>query len=239
MQKYTLFEVNLVTARVAWYNDGVMNTAPTLFFDLDGTLIDSRKDIANSVNLTRADYGLSPLPLDAITGMVGNGARQLLLRAMPDHETIIDELLENNRKHYHAHPVVHTTMYPGVPEALAELKAFGCRMAVTSNKTSSLIPRILEGLGILHYFDVTVGGGDVPVLKPDPGLLYLAAERMGVDVRPTDWVVGDHYTDLEVGRHAGVRVCHCAYGFGNPREERFDVRVTDLRQFAEYLRQQS
>ncbi len=213
-----------------------MNDAPTIFFDLDGTLIDSRKDIANSVNLTRADYGLPPLSLDSITGMVGNGVRQLLLRAMPEHEAEIEALLENNRRHYTAHPVVHTTMYPGVPEALKTLKEMGCRMAVTSNKTSSLIPRILEGLGILHYFDVTVGGGDVPVLKPDPGLLYLAAERMGVQVRPTDWVVGDHYTDLEVGRHAGVQVCHCAYGFGNPREERFDLRVKDLRDFADALR---
>lgn len=213
-----------------------MNDAPTIFFDLDGTLIDSRKDIANSVNLTRADYGLPPLSLDSITGMVGNGVRQLLLRAMPEHEAEIEALLENNRRHYAAHPVVHTTMYPGVPEALKALKEMGCRMAVTSNKTSSLIPRILEGLGILHYFDVTVGGGDVPVLKPDPGLLYLAAERMGVQVRPTDWVVGDHYTDLEVGRHAGVQVCHCAYGFGNPREERFDLRVKDLRDFADALR---
>lgn len=213
-----------------------MNDAPTIFFDLDGTLIDSRKDIANSVNLTRADYGLPPLSLDSITGMVGNGVRQLLLRAMPEHESEIEALLENNRRHYTAHPVVHTTMYPGVPEALKALKEMGCRMAVTSNKTSSLIPRILEGLGILHYFDVTVGGGDVPVLKPDPGLLYLAAERMGVQVRPTDWVVGDHYTDLEVGRHAGVQVCHCAYGFGNPREERFDLRVKDLRDFVDALR---
>ena len=213
-----------------------MNDAPTIFFDLDGTLIDSRKDIANSVNLTRADYGLPPLSLDSITGMVGNGVRQLLLRAMPEHEAEIEALLENNRRHYAAYPVVHTTMYPGVPEALKALKEMGCRMAVTSNKTSSLIPRILEGLGILHYFDVTVGGGDVPVLKPDPGLLYLAAERMGVQVRPTDWVVGDHYTDLEVGRHAGVQVCHCAYGFGNPREERFDLRVKDLRDFADALR---
>jgi phosphoglycolate phosphatase len=213
-----------------------MNDAPTIFFDLDGTLIDSRKDIANSVNLTRADYGLPPLSLDSITGMVGNGVRQLLLRAMPEHEAEIEALLENNRRHYTAHPVVHTTMYPGVPEALKALKEMGCRMAVTSNKTSSLIPRILEGLGILHYFDVTVGGGDVLVLKPDPGLLYLAAERMGVQVRPTDWVVGDHYTDLEVGRHAGVQVCHCAYGFGNPREERFDLRVKDLRDFADALR---
>ena len=61
-------------------------------------------------------------------------------------------------------------------------------------------------------------------------------ERMGVTVSPTDWVVGDHYTDLEVGRHAGVRVCHCAYGFGNPRDERFDIRVNDLRDFAAALR---
>lgn len=212
--------------------------APTIFFDLDGTLIDSRKDIANSVNLTRADYGLPPLPLDSITGMVGNGVRQLLLRAMPDHAAEIDALQENNRAHYLANPVVHTTMYPGVPEALATLREMGCHMAVTSNKTSVLIPRILEKLGVLQYFDVTVGSGDAPKLKPDPALLYLAAERMGVPVRPTDWVVGDHYTDLEVGRHAGVQVCHCAYGFGNPREERFDLRVQDLRDFAATLKKQ-
>lgn len=211
--------------------------APTLFFDLDGTLIDSRKDIANSVNLTRADYGLPPLPLEAITKMVGNGARQLLLRAMPDHAAEIETLVENNRAHYAAYPVVYTTMYPGVPEALEALRAMGCKMAVTSNKTASMIPRILERLGILKYFDVTVGGGDVPILKPDPGLLFLAAQRMGILVRPTDWVVGDHYTDLEVGRRAGVKVCHCAYGFGDPREERFDLRVQDLRTFAEYLRE--
>lgn len=213
----------------------VMSNAPTIFFDLDGTLIDSRKDIANSVNLTRADYGLPPLPLDSITGMVGNGAKQLLLRAMPDHAAEIETLLVNNREHYMANPVVHTMMYPGVAEALKGLREMGCKMAVTSNKTSALIPRILEKLDILQYFDVTVGGGDVPVLKPDPGLLYLAAERMGVTVHPTDWVVGDHYTDLEVGRHAGVQVCHCAYGFGNPREERFDVRVNDLREFVTHL----
>lgn len=211
--------------------------APTLFFDLDGTLIDSRADIAHSVNLTRADYGLPPLPLEAITKMVGNGARTLMLRAMPDHTDRIDELVANNKRQYAEHLVVHTFVYPGVPEGLAALRALGCRMAVTSNKTAAHIPRILETLGLLRYFDVTVGGGDVPNLKPDPALLFLAAQRMGVDVRPTDWVVGDHYTDLEVGRRAGVRVCHCAYGFGQPRGERFDVEVRDLRDFAAHLRE--
>ncbi len=207
----------------------------TLFFDLDGTLIDSRKDIANSVNLTRADYGLPPLPFEDITKMVGNGSRQLMLRAMPEFADKIDDLVENNRRQYIEHLVVDTFAYPGVKEGLAALRALGCKMAVTSNKTSSLIPKILEKLDLLQYFDVTVGGGDVPNLKPDPALLYLAAERMGVKVCPTDWVIGDHYTDLEVGRHAGIRVCHCAYGFGQPRGERFDVEVNDLREFAIYL----
>ncbi len=213
-----------------------MASAPTLFFDLDGTLIDSRGDIANSVNLTRADYGLPPLPLEEITAMVGNGVRRLMERALPDLEVDLAEAVERNRRHYENHLVVHTFSYPGVREALAELRAMGCRMAVTSNKTSVLIPRILERLDILRYFDVTVGGGDVPVLKPDPGLLYLAAKRMGVEVRPTDWVVGDHYTDLEVGRRAGLQVCHCAYGFGQPRGEPFQVEVNDLRDFAAHLR---
>ncbi|MEG1787981.1 MAG: HAD-IA family hydrolase [Kiritimatiellia bacterium] len=209
---------------------------PALFFDLDGTLIDSRGDIANSVNLTRADYGLPPLPLAEITSMVGNGARQLILRAMPEHAAILDELVANNKRQYAEHLVVHTFAYPGVPEGLAELRALGCKMAVTSNKTAELIPHILETLGILNFFDVTVGGGDVAVLKPDPALLYLAAQKMGVEVRPTDWVIGDHYTDLEVGRHAGIKVCHCAYGFGQPRGERFDVEIHDLREFAAFLR---
>lgn len=212
--------------------------APTIFFDLDGTLIDSRGDIANSVNLTRADYGLPPLSHEAISGMVGNGARQLMLRAMPEFEDKIDELVANNKRQYAEHLVVHTYVYPGVKEGLAELKTLGCRMAVTSNKTSVLIPQILETLGIRQYFDVMVGGGDVPELKPHPGLLYLAAERMGVPVRETDWVVGDHYTDLEVGRRAGVKVCHCAYGFGNPRGESYQLQVTDLRQLAEHFRSQ-
>lgn len=213
-----------------------MNRIPTLFFDLDGTLIDSRRDIAASVNRTRADYGLPPLSFEQITGMVGNGSRQLMLRAMPEFAGRIDELVAANGRHYAAHPVVETSVYPGVAEGLAELRALGCRMAVTSNKTSVLIPRILERLGILKYFDVTVGGGDVPKLKPDPALLRLAAERMGVSLDPTDWVIGDHYTDLEVGRHAGIRVCRCAYGFGQPRGERFDIEVNDLREFAAHLR---
>ncbi|MGN0890739.1 MAG: HAD family hydrolase [Candidatus Spyradenecus sp.] len=211
--------------------------SPTIFFDLDGTLIDSRGDIANSVNLTRADYGLPPLPLEAITKMVGNGARKLMERAMPDFADRLDELVANNKRQYAEHLVERTYLYPGVAQALAELKAMGCHLAVTSNKTSELIPRILERLGVLAYFDVTVGGGDVPVLKPDPGLLHLAAERMGVAITPNDWVVGDNYTDLEVGRRAGLRVCRCAYGFGNPREESWEVAVDDLREFPAYLRQ--
>ncbi len=215
-----------------------MKELPTLFFDLDGTLIDSRGDIANSVNLTRADYGLPPLPLEQIATMVGNGAKQLMLRAMPGFEDKIDEIVVNNRQQYATHLVHHTYLYPGVEDGLKALRALGCKMAVTSNKTSCLIPQILEQLGIAQYFDVMVGGGDVPVLKPDPGLLYLAAERMGVTVKPTDWVIGDHYTDLEVGRHAGIRVCHCAYGFGQPRGERFDVEVQDLTAFADYLKAQ-
>lgn len=215
-----------------------MNTLPTLFFDLDGTLIDSRGDIANSVNLTRADYGLPPLPLEEIATMVGNGAKQLMLRAMPGFEDQIDAIVANNRHQYATHLVHHTYLYPGVPEGLAALRNLGCKMAVTSNKTSILIPQILETLGIVKFFDAIVGGGDVPNLKPDPALLYLAATRMGVTPQPTDWVIGDHYTDLEVGRHAGIRVCHCAYGFGQPRGEKFDLQVTDLRQFADYLKAQ-
>lgn len=207
----------------------------TFFFDLDGTLIDSRADIALSVNRTRADYQLPPLPLEEITGMVGNGMRQLMLRAMPDHTDIIDELMRSNKHYYAQDPVVHTTAYPGVAEALAQLRTLDCKIAVCSNKTSVLIPVILERLGLWQYIDVAVGGGDVEHLKPAPDLLLLAYQKLGVSRADEDWIIGDNYTDLAAGKTLNLHVCQCAYGFGNPRNETFEMQVKDLREFAQAM----
>ncbi len=209
-----------------------------LFFDLDGTLIDSRADIALGVNLTRADYGLPPLPLADVQKAVGNGMRQLMLRVMPDQADQIEDLMAANKRHYREHLVDKTYIYPGVADALKRLHALGHKMAVCTNKTSALVPLILKHLGIYDYFDTIVGGGDVPNLKPAPDLLYLASERMGSPITPADWVIGDNYTDMAAGESLNIHICQCTYGFGTPREIIPTIAVRQLTEFADYMEQQ-
>ncbi|NLG00670.1 MAG: HAD-IA family hydrolase, partial [Lentisphaerae bacterium] len=124
-------------------------------------------------------------------------------------------------------------LYPGVADTLEALCAAGWRLAVVTNKPGPVTRPILEGLGIARFFGAVVGGGDTPALKPDPAPLRLAAERMGVTLDADDWMAGDNFTDLEAGRRAGLRRCFCSYGFGEPREETWDLaidRFADLRE---------
>lgn len=206
-----------------------------LFFDLDGTLIDSRADIATGVNLTRADYGLPPLPQDEITHSVGNGMRKLMLRVMPDHADHIDELVVANKRHYREHLVEKTYAYPGVADALRRLHALGLKMAVCTNKASALVPEILNALGIGQYFTTITGGGDVEHLKPAPDLIELAAKRMGEPPSEDDWIIGDNYTDMAAGAALGLKVCQCAYGFGDPRDAKSTIIVNNLTEFADHI----
>ncbi len=208
---------------------------PAIFFDLDGTLIDSRADLATAVNLTRRDFGLPELPVHRVVSYVGEGLRQLVARAMPEHFDVLDEAVACARAHYGAHLLDQTTLYPEVAVALRKLGKQGWKRAVVTNKPREFIRPILEGLGVVDEFEALVGGGDTAVLKPDPAPLLLAAERMGlVDLRGS-WVVGDHFTDLEIGRRMSLQRCFCRYGFGNPREESYDLAVDALMDLARHL----
>jgi phosphoglycolate phosphatase len=198
--------------------------APAAIFDLDGTLIDSRADLATAVNATRADYGLPPLPAALVATFVGEGMRTLLARAMPEHAEFIDEAVPRARAHYGAHLLDQTRLYPGVVDALARLCAGGFRLAVVSNKPYEFIPPTLSGLGIDGFFGACIGGGPDLPLKPDPAPLLAALRALGADLAGS-WIVGDHFTDLEAGRRAGLRRCFCRYGFGDPRDEPFDLAV--------------
>jgi phosphoglycolate phosphatase len=103
-----------------------------------------------------------------------------------------------------------------------------------TNKPREATSRILEGLGVAPLLAAVVGGGDCPVLKPDPAPLRLALERAGCAAEGA-WMVGDHFTDLEAGRRSGLRRCFCRYGFGDPREEAWDLAVDDLGELADHL----
>ena len=203
----------------------------TALFDLDGTLIDSRADLALAVNLTRQDFGLPPKAEAEVVACVGEGVRLLIERAIPERPDLWEAMLARQRENYGAHCLDHTALYPGVKETLQALVAAGWRLAVVTNKPGPVTRPILEGLGIAGCFGAVVGGGDCPVLKPDPAPLRLAAAQLGVTLDAEDWMVGDNFTDLEAGRRAGVRRCFCRFGFGEPRGEACDVAIGRMDEF--------
>jgi len=200
----------------------------TVLFDLDGTLIDSRADLALAVNLTRGDFDLPAKSQDEVIACVGEGVRTLVERAIPERPDLWEEMLTHQRRHYLAHCLDQTTLYPGVLETLTVLRGAGWNLAVVTNKPGPVTRTILEGLGILGLFGAVVGGGDTAQLKPDPEPLVAAAVAMGVILDEQDWMVGDNFTDLESGRRAGVRRCFCRFGFGDPRGEAYDAVIDGM-----------
>ena len=206
----------------------------SVIFDLDGTLIDSRADLALAVNLTRGELGLPPLPQAQVVGYVGEGVRKLLAQAIPERPQDLERALAINQRHYLAHLLDQTRLYPGVRPALDRLDQGGVRLLVVTNKPSLATGLILEGLGIAGLMAAVIGGGDCPALKPDPAPLRLALERAGCAADGA-WMAGDHVTDLEAGRRAGLKRCFCRYGFGDPRQEAWDLAVDDLSELAAHL----
>jgi phosphoglycolate phosphatase len=205
-----------------------------IIFDLDGTLIDSRADLALAVNLTRQELGLAAIPQAEVVGYVGEGVRRLLSRAIPELPGQLDQALAINQRHYRAHLLDQTTLYPGVAAALERFRQAGIPLMVVTNKPREFTDLILEGLGVAKGMSAVVGGGDCPALKPDPAPLLMALEQGGCGAEGS-WMVGDHFTDLEAGRRAGMKRCLCRYGFGDPGRETWDLAVDELTELADFL----
>lgn len=187
--------------------------ADLLIFDLDGTLIDSKRDLADSVNATRAWMNLPPLPDEAVYSYVGNGAPVLIRRAFPDatdHE--VAQALKHFLEYYREHMLDATSLYPGVQQALDRLYAAGVPMAVLTNKPVRFSIRLIEGLGLeMHFFRV-YGGNSFEEKKPHPmGIDVLVAEVRAVRERTI--MVGDSAVDVLTARNARVRACGVSWGF--------------------------
>lgn len=196
-----------------------------LIFDLDGTLIDSRRDLTTGVNLMRKYYSLPPLDVDTVTSYVGNGARKLVERAIPSDSSIdIDEAIGLFKKHYTANMVNETSCYPAVEETLEKLARDGWKMAIITNKPGAMAEDVLKELGIARYFTHIIGGDSKLPLKPDPASLLYVIEQNNAAIADT-WMIGDNYTDLAAGRNAGVRRCYASYGFGHLNGEEFDAEI--------------
>ena len=184
-----------------------------IVFDLDGTLVDSRRDLAESANQLITELGGVPLPENAIGRMVGEGAALLVRRALAavgigDAPGALSRFLEI----YDSRLLNHTRPYDGIADAVLAARQ-NARVAVLTNKPAAASERILFGLGLRDSFDEVVGGDGPLPRKPDPAALLAMMERAGATASST-LLVGDSMIDHQTAQRAASRCCLVAYGFG-------------------------
>ena len=183
-----------------------------LIFDLDGTLIESKWDIATAVNLTLGELGLARRPQEEIFSFVGDGIKRLLRQAVgEENHSRYEEALRVFRGHYLAHCLDRTRFYPGVEDVLTHF--VGKHKAIATNKSLEYTTKILDGLGA-HHFAYVVGGDDGYGLKPEPGMLLNVIQTLNVH-KDRAVLIGDSTNDINGGHNAGIRVCAVGYGMGN------------------------
>ena len=184
-------------------------------FDLDGTLVDSREDLARAVNHARERLGCAALPREEIVTYVGDGLTKLLERAFHGRADLVEPARPHFTSFYGEHLLDNTPLYPGVDEGIRTLAESGTPMAVLTNKPEGFSRRIIESYGLASCFVDVVGGDTHPTRKPDPAGVRLLLTRMRVAPEEA-LMVGDHHSDLRTAARAGMRSVFCEYGFGNP-----------------------
>ncbi len=183
-----------------------------IIFDLDGTLIDSKKDIATAVNLTLTDMGVEPLNPQVIYGYVGEGVRQLLKKSVGvENRSRCDEALKIFRQHYLDHLLDTTRFHPGIDDVLAHFS--NKPKAIVTNKQTAYTMAILEGLRVVDQFEMVIGSEGTQELKPHPAMILKAVEGFKVD-RSKAVMIGDSILDIQAAQAAGIKSCAVGYGMG-------------------------
>jgi phosphoglycolate phosphatase len=207
-----------------------------LVFDLDGTLIDSKIDLANAVNATLAFMGRCELAHADIFALVGNGAAALVRSALgpgtTDEETA--KGLEFFLAYYRAHMLDNTVLYGGVRECLESLREW--KLSILTNKPVRFSRDILIGLGIAPYFAFVYGGNSFEKKKPDPTGLFTLLKDF--ELQPEEaMVVGDSVVDVQTARNAGTWVCGVTYGLGSEKlpSANPDLLLDNLADLPKYL----
>ncbi|HEY1525931.1 MAG TPA: HAD-IA family hydrolase [Candidatus Angelobacter sp.] len=224
------------------------HTAKLLIFDLDGTLIDSREDLANSINAMLIRFGKKELPHEVIASYIGDGAPMLVRRALgdPDDENFVQDAVLYFMGWYREHKLDNTYVYDGVKEALAAIqksrdgastqKNQPLKMAVLTNKPVGPSRAIVEALGLGPYFFQVYGGNSFHTKKPDPAGVQILLEETGVQPEETI-IIGDSDIDVLTARNAGIYSVGVTYGLAPHTLEDAppDVLIDHPRELADVL----
>lgn len=210
-----------------------------MLFDLDGTLIDSKLDIADAANTARSHFGLAPLPVEEVLPFIGFGIRHLIGGVLATEDrTRIDEGLKAALRHYDAHLGEKTVLFEGGLELLRALQGMKIACGVVSNKPHDLTVRTLDLLGLSRYFKAAFGEGTGLRRKPDPEPVLKAMEIMGVEAKDCVFV-GDSEVDVLTARNAGLPCVVITHGFGDMEEARRagpDLVVGSLKELESLLK---
>lgn len=214
-----------------------------IVFDLDGTLIDSRLDLTNSINAMLTEFDRQPLPEEIIATYIGDGAAMLVRRALgdPDDEPLVESALEHFLAHYREHKLDHTYVYPGVFESLEAMRTrqdgSARQMAVLTNKPVRPSEDICEALGLSRFMFRIYGGNSFSTKKPDPEGLRTLIGEAGVAPEET-LMVGDSSVDILTARRAGAWVMGCRFGLSSHTVETIpsDCLVDHAGEWADALR---
>ena len=208
-----------------------------VMFDLDGTLADTGRDLADAVNFTRAHFALEPLPDRVVYSNVGRGVEYLLKHALPEQgPDRFAEVMRVFLDRYEKHLLDKTVLYPGVHDILAYFH--GKRRVIVSNKMHRLSVAVVRGLGVEKQFDAVLGGDSAAEKKPHPALLNSVLRRFQVQAASA-LMVGDGDTDVEAGKRAGVVTCGVTYGLGSQDDlvaAQPDYLIDHLAELSRYFR---
>jgi len=191
-----------------------------VLFDLDGTLVNTLDDLADSVNQALDRMSLPRHPVDSFRLKVGDGARTMIARSLPaDRQDLLDTVLQMQQAYYAEHLIDKSRPYPGIERMLGDLRARGLRLAVLSNKPDHLTRLVVERLFHRSAFDQVVGHRDGTALKPDPAAALAVAERFGLPAGQVAYV-GDTAVDMRTATAAGMFAVGVTWGFRDRDELR-------------------
>jgi phosphoglycolate phosphatase len=199
--------------------------APTIVFDLDGTLIDTAPDLVDALNVVFARENLPPVPYDRARLAIGGGARKMIVNGLAlegrePEPALLERLFRDFIAYYSAHIADRSRPFPGVERTLDDLAARGCALAVCTNKFESLSVQLLERLGMASRFVAICGQDTFGVQKPDPLVLHRTIEKAGGKTSRAV-MVGDSETDIRTARAAGVPVVAVDFGYSDPPVSEF------------------